>query len=159
MKAATSVWAFDLDGTLLDTHALIARSYRRAGAPVVSGHVMRTQTWTEWLVPMVGTEPARTIWERKNELYLEGLPHVAELPLLDEVRRTEFRCAVLLTGAPRGTLQVVRERFGTSWPFVLALEEMTRSMKYSFLTSVSKRGVYVDDQHFDVPPGWRFIRV
>lgn len=67
------VWAFDLDGTLLDTAELNRQAYETVGVKIPASAA--GLSWVEWLPKMFGDnyEVAATLHRQKTSIYLRAL--------------------------------------------------------------------------------------
>lgn len=164
---------FDLDGVVIDTEDVVARCYEMAGAtppPSILAHEN-----SDWLVRQCdgNHQAAHEIKRRKNTFYrnvlrsgvVNWLPGAGAASLL----YAEGHRVHLLSGAPSGTIAVVkelwREQFTTyPWPFSLTTDGMKTVDKMKTIRLIAgrssgNRGVYVDDQDkfIDLPIGWRFV--
>lgn len=162
---------FDLDGTLLDTADIIHRAYASAGVDAPDDVMFREGD--DWLARQdrdacLGSPTRNLIYAVKNASYLLELwradLHAITLPawhVACELARARHVVHVL-TGAPAGTIQVLRRRLGDAWPFVVGLDAVRTPAKMRVLASgqVARSGVYVDDQtrYVTVPTSWRFVR-
>lgn len=164
---------FDLDGVVIDTELVVARCYEMAGAtppPSILAHEN-----SDWLVRQCDGNhyAAHEIKDRKNVFYRNVLrsgvvPWLAGAFVAAELHRTGHRVH-LLSGAPSGTISIVKElwleRFPASkWPFSLTSDGMKTVDKMKTIKLIAgqlydNRGAYVDDQDkfIDLPNSWRFV--
>ena len=164
---------FDLDGVVIDTELVVARCYEMAGATPPPSIL----AWenSDWLVRQCGGDhmAASRIKQRKNMFYrnvlrsgvVEWLPGAFAAGIL----KYEGHRVHLLSGAPSGTISIVKElwleRFTNSpWPFSLTSDEMKTVDKMKTIRLIAERssgnrGAYVDDQDrfIDLPDSWRFV--
>lgn len=143
---------FDLDGCLIDSAALIRRSYRDVGVEVPDDHMTRPQG--AWI------DPDGEVRAAKDAAYLHRLA-TDELRPLPPWRAAEVLHAAgvpvaLLTSAPDGTIRILARRAPT-WPFMMTCAGLKPSAKTDWLARMGT-GVYVDDQEFvTMPPGWELV--
>ena len=149
--------AFDLDGCLIDSEDLIRAAYRDAGVEPPPGFM--TLGHHRW-IPGDAAWRAR-VHARKDTAYLCRLA-AAPMTVLppwaaaERLHAAGVRTA-LLTGAPAGTLAVLRAVV-RSWPFTASEDGAGPGEKTAWLAGLAPSGVYVDDQQYvTVPAGWRFV--
>jgi hypothetical protein len=173
---------FDLDGVVLDTEEVVARCYTSAGA--TPPRPILAQENSGWLTQQLAQryehvevvqDWARVIRAHKNECYINSLrsgladwlPGALAAARLDHAGHRVH----LLSGAPSGTISVVKELWLKAfpfrpWPFKLVMDGMKTSDKMQLIRRLAGRprtgrapGVYVDDQDkfIDLPTGWRFV--
>lgn len=113
-----SIWAFDLDGTLLDTMELNRQAYATVGVTVPTEAA--GLSWLEWLPAQVGgnVEVAATIHRAKTGLYLRQLIETdlkgMELPALkiaQELYTDNPTRVKLVTAAAFGSTRRLINRF------------------------------------------------
>lgn len=165
-RAAIAVVVFDLDGCLLDTEELIRAAYRDAGHDPPPGFMALGHH--DW-IPGDNAYRAR-VHAAKNAAYLNllaGCPSIAALLLppwvAAVVLRSEGLPVAVMTGAPAGTIDVIRRRVirrgVLSWPFTAAADGLDPAAKTVWLAALGRAGTLVDDQlYVTVPAGWRVIR-
>lgn len=154
-RPGAAMTAFDLDGCLIDSGALIRQAYRDAGVNPPADFL--TLGHHDWIPP--GDRAA--VHSGKNAAYLRRL---ASDPLLllpawrvAERLHAAGRVTALLTRAPEGTASVLEQR-APSWPFTVTRDDMPQAGKTAWLASAG-HGTYVDDQEYvPLPPGWRRVR-
>lgn len=164
---------FDLDGVVIDTELVVARCYEMAGAtppPSILAHEN-----SNWLVRQCDGNhlAASEIKRRKNMFYQNVLRSgvvewLAGAFVAAELRQKGHRVH-LLSGAPSGTISIVKElwleRFPTGrWPFSLTSDGMKTVDKMKTIKLIAgqlpdNRGAYVDDQDrfIDLPDSWHFV--
>lgn len=167
---------FDLDGVVIDTGQVIARCYEAAGVTPPDNILAHENS--DWLARQLGEGPAGRLREseirrRKNLFYLNTL-RSGVIDWLAGAGAADYLCREghrvhLLTGAPSGTISVVKELWGLAfphrpWPFRLATDGMKTPDKMKMIALLAtkpsgQRGVYVDDQakFIDLPEGWKFV--
>lgn len=147
---------FDLDGCLLDSKELIRQAYREAGSDAPEDVLaLEGVSWP-------GRDEAR---ERKNAAYLRLLhdqPDIASwLPPWAVAKRLHIGGydVGLLTGAPSGTVEILRNQTPLLWPFTDALDGLSTPHKMWYLSALTTGGIYVDDQSrlVSLPEHWKFI--
>lgn len=147
---------FDLDGCLLDSKELIRQAYREAGSDAPEDVLaLEGVNWP-------GREETRG---RKNVAYLKLLhdhPDIASwLPPWSVAKRlyTDGHEVGLLTGAPGGTVAILRSQTPLLWPFRYALDGLSTVYKMWYLSLDLEGGIYIDDQArlVDLPAHWKFI--
>src|SRR6266568_2368906 len=157
-------FVFDLDGCLIDSRGLIIQAYHDAGV-LAPDNVLECEG-VNWLERDRGYDPAeaRILKAEKNAHYLRRLAHfhgVAALPPYDVARRlvSEGRTCYVYTGAPTGTIDILREKL-SHWPFQFAFDGVTTPMRMHILSLFCDGGVYIDDQSrlVDLPNDWRFVQ-
>lgn len=148
-----TTYAFDLDGTLVDTREAVRQAYLCAGVSMPDeAWGLPWETWLE--------DPAAH--DRKNAAYPDCLRRYAvKLPLLDVCRRLG---GVVITGASAGAVSAIKVAFDCP-DLAVALTGARRAEKLDFLQTVAAasqtmldlvqsnndglpakfRGVYVDD--------------
>lgn len=163
---------FDLDGVVIDTEDVVARCYEAAGAtpprPILAHEGSR------WLTHQVGgrSDLALKLREQKNKFYRNML-HAGVVEwhtgafAASELHHEGHRVH-LLSGAPSGTISIIKERWQISfphrpWPFSLVTDGMKTPDKMKTIRLLARtsgsRGAYVDDQDkfIDLPDGWSFV--
>jgi beta-phosphoglucomutase-like phosphatase (HAD superfamily) len=169
---------FDADGVLIDSGPAIRAAYRIAieahyveatgvadrtviGSITVPDDVLPLEG-IDWLGPQTWPKLARGIRELKNREYLSilregGAPFLPAMETAIELRKNGHECW-LTTGAPRGTIDVLRCR-NTWWPFTVAVDQIRTPDRMGLLRRAHMPGVYVDDQSrlVDLPLGWHFV--
>lgn len=95
------LYAFDLDGTLIDSHDTVLESYMDVG--VTPPPDFFTRSWHEWL-----KDPE--LHRRKNALYLQKIPLIKPLPLM-ELFKLLGKDASIMTGASREACAAIAKHF------------------------------------------------
>lgn len=132
------IYAFDLDGTLVDSHDLILQSYRDVGVEPPSDFFGKS--WHEWL-----TDDAKH--EAKNRRYLQLIPKLRTMPLFELfatlVDKTDSEVWVL-TGASAAAYHAISNElvFG---PTVRAQAEMTIDTKIGLMSKNGPGIMFEDD--------------
>lgn len=159
---------FDLDGCVLDTEPLIRAAYRDAGHDPPAGFMSLGHH--DW-IPGDPATRAR-VHAAKNAAYLDrltGCPSLAALLLPPWVAacvlHREGHPVAVMTGAPAGTIDIVRRR-APWWPFTAAADGLDPAAKTDWLAALGRMGrrrrrvgTLVDDQlYVTVPAGWRVVR-
>ena len=139
------MYIFDLDGTLVDTHAAVTEAYRRVG--VIMPDDAWGMPWTAWL-------KSKVLHERKAKVYPECLKEFAsKLPLFDFAQQHH---APIITGASPRAVHAIQNQFGQ---LNIIKTSCTRQEKITWLINIqdgiidvqtgrNNRGanlVYVDD--------------
>lgn len=154
---------FDLDGVLVDTAGVIRWAYAQAGVRPPE-NILATEG-TDWVARQLGVPPVddqvTKVRAIKHSWYLTGLRFAPTLPGLSVAGRLRFEghTVGVLTGAPRGTIDVMKSTYPW-WCFDPSIDSIRTPAKMELLDKLNPTGVYVDDQErlVDVPPGWRFVR-
>jgi phosphoglycolate phosphatase-like HAD superfamily hydrolase len=167
---------FDLDGVVIDTGQVIARCYEAAGVTPPDNILAHENS--DWLLRQCAglraRERASEIRRQKNIFYqnmiragvVDWLPGAFVASELNQ----EGHRVHLLSGAPSGTISLVKERWSYTfphrpWPFSLITDGMRTPDKMKTIALLARssrsRGVYVDDQDkfIDLPEGWGFVHV
>ena len=164
---------FDLEGVVIDTESVVARCYELAGATPPPS--ILAYEGSDWLHEQVNgrRDLVVEIKRRKNVLYQNvlrsgGVPWLTGALAAAQLARLGRRVH-LLSGAPSGTISIVKELWSTGfpqhpWPFSLIIDGMKTPDKMKMIRLLSSRssgshGVYVDDQtkFIDLPSHWRFV--
>lgn len=153
---------FDLDGVLVDTAEVIRRAYVHAGVRPPENILAQEGTnWVARQLKVASDDPQVTrVRALKHSWYLSGLRTAPALPGLTVAGRLRFEghTVGVLTGAPRGTINVMKSTYPW-WCFDPCDERLRTPAKMKLLAQLAPAGVYVDDQDrlVDLPPGWRFV--
>jgi hypothetical protein len=150
------VAVFDLDGVLIDSKRIVIDAYRDAG--VEAPENILACEGVEWGQV---TQHQRAI---KNVCYVNriGAEMITWLPPLQVagiLKELSNWMTVVMSGAPSGTLSVLRKR-STAWPFRYGYDGLKTPDKMRKIAGyVGMRGVYVDDndRFIDLPDDWRFV--
>ena len=157
-------FAFDVDGVIADTHALVRLAYRRAGVEMPIEAWGRP--WREWLIELCGdADKAHHIHSRKTRFYTgmlqEGL--ATPLPACNVVRRlVAMRHDVhLITSASPAAATALLLAVGLPLK-ILYGSGLTKVMKVDALCKLDKCGTYIDDMAVGADiadaAGWSFVR-
>ena len=155
---------FDLDGVLIDSEAYVRDAYAQAG--VTAPENVLSYEGIQWLT---SGDPVE-IRARKNVAYLNCLRDHTDLlarvlPPFSVACTLEDKYDIrtgLYTGAPVGTLAILKERL-PAWPFRVTADGVRTPTKMALITTLyrglGQPGVYIDDQarFIELPPGWTFI--
>lgn len=168
---------FDLDGVVIDTGQVIARCYEAAGVTPPDNILAHENS--DWLLRQLGTGASvrlqvAEVRRCKNIFYqnmiragvVDWLPGAFVAAELNQ----EGHRVHLLSGAPSGTISLVKERWHHTfphrpWPFSLVTDGMRTPDKMKTIALLAQssrsRGVYVDDQDrfIDLPEDWGFVHV
>jgi hypothetical protein len=124
-------YAFDLDGTLIDTKEAVVQAYRIAGVEMPED--AWGKPWHEWLKD-------ETIHHKKNEVYPDMLKQFASvLPLFTIALRLN---APVITGASNEAVIAIQSVFGS---LNIVGIQCSRLEKILWLNRQRERGCYVDD--------------
>ncbi len=127
----TAAYAFDLDGTLIDSHAAVKESYRLAGATLPSNAF--ELRWQEWCSP--------EIHAAKSKLYPSVLKtHAKLMPLMQYVVQCNLP---VLTGASPEAVAAIESAFSLKLNVVAT--RLLAIDKAKLLTQISGYGTFVDD--------------
>lgn len=164
---------FDLDGVVIDTESVVSRCYQMAGAtppPSILAHEN-----SDWLIHQCNGDQraAGRIKLLKNTFYRNVLRAGVVEWLAGAFTASELHAEGhrihLLSGAPSGTISIIRELWTSSfphrpWPFSLTSDGMKTVDKMKTIRLIAERasdnrGAYVDDQDkfIDLPDSWRFV--
>jgi hypothetical protein len=148
---------FDLDGVLLDSERLVFRAYERAG--VMPPQDILAQEGVDWI-----GDDSIEVKQRKNAAYLDILHAERQLVWLPPMVTARGLDAldirtVVMTGAPVGTLRVLKTRVDR-WPFRYEFDGLPTPSKMNLISKwMGVVGVYIDDQerYVNLPDSWSFI--
>jgi hypothetical protein len=135
------LYAFDLDGTLIDSREAVLTAYRAVGVeppPDFFG-----KSWREWLLDPVKHKAKNAVYLKMIE---EGL--VKELPLLELYRTLDrYEHAYILTGASLEAGAAIVKRWGFAQDrtyFGLSLDNKLQWMQFY------RQGIMFEDNEFAV---------
>lgn len=129
------LYAFDLDGTLIDSKPVVLEAYRSVGIEPPSDFFLKT--WREWL-------PDAQKHDEKNKMYLKLLYKIKPLPLLELYRSLEGRC-MIMTGASKVAVLAIAKQFGLDTKTTLC--QMSIAQKIHQMNIFTSSGIMFEDQH------------
>lgn len=140
------LYAFDLDGTLFNTKALVKRCYEEFGIEMPADAFGKT--WREWLIPLCGGDELKAQWvhDEKNTLYakLAAIGVAKPLPLF-YLYVTIADWSVILTGASQVAALALLNRFPEVNCRVQMNCEMTRVQKINWMNQRINGIMFEDD--------------
>lgn len=128
------LYAFDLDGTLIDSRSVVLEAYRSVGVEPPSDFFIKT--WREWL-------PDAQKHTAKNEIYLKLIHKIQPLPLLELYRSLDGRC-MIMTGASMVAATAIAKQFGLNTKTMLC--QMSIDQKVHQMNIFSAPGIMFEDQ-------------
>ncbi len=126
-------YAFDLDGTLVDSRATVLQAYRLVGVEPPPDFFYRP--WKEWLHD-------EEKHQQKNAVYLGMLKHVKPLPLMS-LYHTLICPRLIMTGASKLAAMAIATKFSLdqrSLIYELSVEDKIRRM------NAMRSGIMFEDQ-------------
>lgn len=127
------MYAFDLDGTLIDSRKAVLQAYHDVGVTPPDDFFMKP--WRDWLKD----EEAH---KAKNRRYLELIPMIRELPLMDLYRR--LSSPLIMTGASRDAVKAIADHFGLASDRIIS--EMNIRGKIRIMNQSRAPGIMFEDQ-------------
>ncbi len=127
------LYAFDLDGTLIDSREAVLESYRAVGVEPPPDFFMRS--WHEWLSDS-------TLHDAKNRVYIQKLSLIKPLPLI----RLYFDLGQpsILTGASSVAVDMIAKAFGLKRRMIYP--ELTLVDKIKMMNNIKEGGIMFEDQ-------------
>lgn len=152
----TSLYFFDLDGTLVNTQELNRLAYEKVGITIPSD--AWGKRWQDWLIDIVGDDllEARRIHEQKSDVYFTLLHNSSvrtlELPATRVARDIYLRgnnVTYCLTAAAMRTARLILDRLGLH---ILLASNLSYKDRHNILdtSSHTHQITYVDDNEDNV---------
>lgn len=149
-------YAFDLDGTLVDTKELVRKAYIHAG--VVPPDDFFGKTFFEWFTG--DPQEAQEVHSNKQQYYMEHIKSVKPLPLMELLKALVLagRAPTILTGASATSYQLLSSVF----PILVDVQAETSlnlAGKIRYMNETAPIGIMFEDNLKAIEPlkkgtGW-----
>lgn len=133
------LYAFDLDGTLVDTRQAVLRAYMDVGVTPPDDFFVRP--WHTWLTSYENNQAKH---DAKNARYRELMHLVRPMPLLELFRELSRHNKVVLTGASKDAVHTIYTHFDIKCS--KTLWGLTVDQKIGYMNSFGDRGIMFEDQ-------------
>jgi hypothetical protein len=129
------LYAFDLDGTLIDSEQVVLSAYREVGVEPPADFF--TRSWREWLND-------EKLHNDKNRVYLTKLHLIEPLPLMRLYKDLWRWRPAILTGASSVPVDVIADMFDLKRKDIYT--EMSIADKIAMMNRQPYKGIMFEDQ-------------